>query len=102
MTGKFIISYYIRDFTVAVYEAPVRNSGIMGGQLLKRSRVEHPDQGEQRRNTVREPAAADLMSGLIKVGLYERVTRFYEAADFYIGANFSRSELLSMTQSRAD
>ena len=70
--------------------------GIMGGQLLKRSRVEHPDQGEQRRNTVREPAAADLMSGLIKVGLYERVTRFYEAADFYIGAHeLSRSELLS-------
>ena len=75
----------------------------MGGQLLKRSRVEHPDQGEQRRNTVREPAAADLMSGLIKVGLYERVTRFYEAADFYIGASelsrlnpglIDRSELL--------
>ena len=40
---------------------------------------------------VREPAAADLMSGLIKVGLYERVTRFYEAADFYIGAKLSRA-----------
>ena len=45
---KFIISYYIRDFTVAVYEAPVRNSGIMGGQLLKRSRVAHPEQVKTR------------------------------------------------------
>jgi hypothetical protein len=35
---KFIISYYIRDFTLAVYEPPMRNSGVIGGQFLKRSR----------------------------------------------------------------
>ena len=35
---KFIISYYIRDFTLAVYEPPMRNSGVIGGQFLKRQR----------------------------------------------------------------
>jgi len=35
---KFVISYYIRDFTLAVYEPPVRNSGVIGGRFLERSR----------------------------------------------------------------
>ena len=35
---KFVISYYIRDFTLAVYEPPMRNSGVIGGQFLKRQR----------------------------------------------------------------
>ena len=38
---KFIVSYYVRDFTMAVFEQPLRNSGIVGGKFLERSRVPH-------------------------------------------------------------
>ena len=41
MRGRsFIVSYYIRDFTIAVFEPPQRNSGIIGGKFLERTRVQ--------------------------------------------------------------
>jgi hypothetical protein len=34
----FLISYYIADDTITVYEPPVRNSGHMGGKFMERNR----------------------------------------------------------------
>ena len=34
---RFIISYYLSDDTVAVFEPPVRNSGVIGGKFLERA-----------------------------------------------------------------
>merc|ERR1712159_888734 len=39
----FIVSYYLADDTVSVYEPPARNSGIMGGKWMERSRVKNPN-----------------------------------------------------------
>lgn len=39
---RFVISYRLADDTVSVYEPQVRNSGIIGGQFLQRSRVAKP------------------------------------------------------------
>jgi len=38
----FIVSYYLADDTISVYEPPARNSGIMGGKWMERSRVKNP------------------------------------------------------------
>jgi len=39
---QFIIAIYLADDTVAVYEPPMRNSGIIGGKFLERGRVTIP------------------------------------------------------------
>merc|ERR1712100_451967 len=35
----FIVSYYLADDTISVYEPPARNSGFMGGKFMERSRA---------------------------------------------------------------
>lgn len=35
----FIISYYLADDTIGVYEPPARNSGFMGGKFMERCRA---------------------------------------------------------------
>ncbi|NWI95320.1 EFHC1 protein, partial [Pitta sordida] len=39
---RFILSYFLSDDTISIYEPPVRNSGISGGKYLKRTRVAKP------------------------------------------------------------
>jgi len=40
----FVITFYLADDTVAVYEPPSRNSGIIGGKFLKRQRMKNSRQ----------------------------------------------------------
>nr|XP_023656606.1 EF-hand domain-containing family member C2 [Paramormyrops kingsleyae] len=40
----FIISFYLSDDTISVFEPPQRNSGVTGGKFLERRRVKKPDQ----------------------------------------------------------
>ena len=54
----FVIKYYLSDDTVAVFEPPQKNSGIMGGKFLERTRVKKPNSHE-----------------------------YYNQADFYTGAH---------------
>lgn len=44
MDRRFIISYFLSDDTILVFEPPVRNSGIIGGKFLERGRVKKPQQ----------------------------------------------------------
>ncbi|KAE8622988.1 hypothetical protein XENTR_v10005450 [Xenopus tropicalis] len=41
---KFIVSYFLSDDTVTVFEPQERNSGMVGGKFLERSRVKKPGQ----------------------------------------------------------
>jgi len=41
---SFVITFYLADDTVAVYEPPRRNSGIIGGKFLKRQRMKNSRQ----------------------------------------------------------
>lgn len=40
---RFIVSYRLADDMITIYEPPVRNSGIIGGKFLERTRVAKPD-----------------------------------------------------------
>lgn len=61
---RFIISYFLADDTILVFEPPVRNSGIIGGKFLERSRVKKP--GNMRYST--------------------QLSEYYSATDLYVGA----------------
>lgn len=43
---KLIVGYYLADHMVAVWETPVRNSGIMGGKFSEKCRMINPDTGK--------------------------------------------------------
>lgn len=58
---RFIVSYRLADDMITIYEPPVRNSGIIGGKFLERTRVAKPD------STMDNP-------------------QYYGPQDFYIGA----------------
>lgn len=60
---RFIISYFLSDDSILVFEPPVRNSGIIGGKFLERGRVKKPDQQ-----------------------LYStKLSEYYNAHDLYVG-----------------
>ncbi|XP_073481249.1 EF-hand domain-containing protein 1 isoform X1 [Aquarana catesbeiana] len=39
---RFILSYYLSDDMISIYEPQIRNSGIIGGKFLERTRVLKP------------------------------------------------------------
>lgn len=41
---RFIISYFMSDDSISVFEPPVKNSGITPGKFLERGKVKKPDQ----------------------------------------------------------
>ncbi|CAF0939175.1 unnamed protein product [Adineta ricciae] len=58
---KFVINYRLGDDTISIFEPPQRNSGIIGGRFLERTRVSKPN------STPANP-------------------QYYGPSDFYIGA----------------
>lgn len=61
---RFIISYYLADDTISIFEPQQRNSGIMGGKFLERRKITKPD------SEVENPV-------------------FYQIGDFAIGATIN-------------
>ena len=50
---KFVITYFLHDDTLLVYEPPIRNSGIVGGKFLEKAKYEHEaneEPGHQQRD----------------------------------------------------
>eukprot|EP00775_Hariotina_reticulata_P011400 gene11400-11548_t len=43
---RFVLSYFMMDDSILLFEAPVRNSGIIGGKFLERQRVYKPQSEE--------------------------------------------------------
>lgn len=39
---RFILSYFLSNDMISIYEPPVRNSGIIGGKYLGKTRVAKP------------------------------------------------------------
>uniref|UniRef100_A0A8C4HZ87 EF-hand domain-containing family member C2 n=1 Tax=Dicentrarchus labrax TaxID=13489 RepID=A0A8C4HZ87_DICLA len=60
----FIISFYLCDDSISVFEPPQRNSGVLGGKFLERGRVKKPGQ--------------DLFKS--------EVSECFTAQDLYVGA----------------
>ncbi|XP_060732345.1 EF-hand domain-containing family member C2 [Tachysurus vachellii] len=63
----FIICFYLSDDTIVVFEPTQRNSGIIGGKFLQRSRVKKPGQ--------------ELFKS--------EMSEYYKAQDLYVGARLS-------------
>ena len=61
---RFIISYYLADDTIGVFEPPQRNSGFIGGKFLERKKIR------------RSPTA------------------YYQASDFFVGAQVEINRFL--------
>ncbi len=40
---EFVVTYYLVDDTVLIFEPPQRNSGIVGGKFLERQKVKSPE-----------------------------------------------------------
>lgn len=67
----FILSYYLSNDMISIFEKPTRNSGIIGGKFLEKTRIPKPG------STVENP-------------------EFYSPADFAIGATVE-GNILSLT-----
>uniref|UniRef100_A0A8D0GMK5 EF-hand domain-containing family member C2 n=1 Tax=Sphenodon punctatus TaxID=8508 RepID=A0A8D0GMK5_SPHPU len=61
---KFVISYFLSDDTISVFEPPQRNTGVLGGKFLERGRIKKPGQ---------EPFKSEP-------------SEYYEAQNLFIGA----------------
>lgn len=42
----FVVSYYLADDTIGVYEPPQRNTGVVGGKFLERRKITKPNNEE--------------------------------------------------------
>eukprot|EP00002_Diphylleia_rotans_P008038 TRINITY_DN1772_c0_g1_i1.p1 TRINITY_DN1772_c0_g1~~TRINITY_DN1772_c0_g1_i1.p1 ORF type:complete len:566 (-),score=119.53 TRINITY_DN1772_c0_g1_i1:135-1832(-) len=42
---RFVVSYYLNDDTISIYEPSQRNSGINGGKFLERMKIKLPKEG---------------------------------------------------------
>ncbi|ELU01034.1 hypothetical protein CAPTEDRAFT_148704 [Capitella teleta] len=61
---RFIVSYFLSDDTILIYEPIIRNSGIIGGKFLERGRVKKPNQPN----------------------FSTQLSQYYMARDLYVGA----------------
>ncbi|KAM3861872.1 EF-hand domain-containing family member C2 [Diretmus argenteus] len=72
----FVISFYLSDDTISMFEPPQRNSGVLGGKFLERGRVKKPGQ--------------ELFKS--------EMSEYFSAQDLYVGAtvnlNNQRFQLL--------
>ena len=40
---RFVVQFFMEDDTIAIREPPIRNSGVIGGNFLRRQPMKHPD-----------------------------------------------------------
>ncbi|KAM4522522.1 LOW QUALITY PROTEIN: EF-hand domain-containing protein 1-like [Odontesthes bonariensis] len=69
---RFILSYFLSNDMISIFEKPIRNSGIMSGKFLEKTRIPKPG------STVENP-------------------EFYSPADFAIGATVEVFSLFVLT-----
>lgn len=41
LARRFVLSYFMMDDSIQIFEQPVRNSGIAGGKFLERQKVRY-------------------------------------------------------------
>ena len=39
---RFVLSFFMADDSLAIFEPPLKNSGVVGGKYLERRQVTHP------------------------------------------------------------
>jgi hypothetical protein len=71
---EFIITFYLSDDTVQIYEPPQRNSGIVAGKFLQRTKLKNPETGDYFR-------ASDLEVGAV-VTINKNAFRLLQATEY--------------------
>ena len=74
----FILSYFLADDTIAIFEPPARNSGIIGGKFLERCSVRKPAAGKEVGSPYTE---ADLYVGAV-LQIHNRFFQLMEADEY--------------------
>lgn len=69
---RFILHYFLSNNTISIFETPTRNSGIIAGKFLEKTRISKPG------STVENP-------------------EYYRPADFAMGATVEGNDLLLLT-----
>jgi Ca2+-binding EF-hand superfamily protein len=73
-TREFVVTWFMEDETLTVYEPPCRNSGVIGGKFLSRRRLRNPATGDFFRD-------ADFFIGaVLKLGGH--IFHMYDAENF--------------------
>lgn len=93
---NFIITFYLSDDTLQIYEPPQRNSGIVAGKFLQRTKMKNPETGEYFK-------PSDLEIGRIVTinGLRFQLLQATEYAMSYMEADpdsFPQADLVSIIQ----
>lgn len=91
---SFIITFYLSDDTLQIYEPPQRNSGIVAGKFLQRTKMKNPETGEYFK-------PSDLEVGRIVTinGLKFQLLQATEYAMSYMEAdpdNFPQADLVTI------
>eukprot|EP00753_Platysulcus_tardus_P019701 PLAT7443.1.p2 GENE.PLAT7443.1~~PLAT7443.1.p2 ORF type:complete len:821 (+),score=484.69 PLAT7443.1:99-2561(+) len=74
---RFLISYYLADDTVSIFEPPQRNSGVVGGKFLQRGVFNNPEAAEG----LRPFAPQDFFVGAVVEFMRHRF-RIFETDNF--------------------
>jgi hypothetical protein len=59
----FVLSYFLMDDTLSIFEPPLRNSGIVGGKFLERSKVQPQAAVAGSAGAAQHPCSSELVSG---------------------------------------
>ncbi|XP_030055562.1 EF-hand domain-containing family member C2 isoform X2 [Microcaecilia unicolor] len=78
---KFIVSYYLSDDTIQVFEPPQRNSGIISGKFLERIRIAKPGQETFKSEMSEFFTAQDLFVGAT-VNLFGHIFHLVDADEY--------------------
>ncbi|XP_046903814.1 EF-hand domain-containing family member C2 isoform X1 [Hypomesus transpacificus] len=77
----FIISFYLGDDTISVFEPPQRNSGVLGGKFLERGRIKKPGQELFKSEMSQYFCARDLFVGA-RLALNNQAFQLVDADDY--------------------
>ncbi|KAM6985038.1 EF-hand domain-containing family member C2 [Aplochiton taeniatus] len=77
----FVISFYLSDDSITVYEPPQRNSGVLGGQFLERGRVKKPGQELFKSEMSKYFSAQDLFVGA-RLNINSRIFLLVDADEY--------------------
>ncbi|KAJ8004685.1 hypothetical protein DPEC_G00138880 [Dallia pectoralis] len=77
----FIISFFLSDDTVSVFEPPQRNTGVLGGRFLERGRVKKPGQELFKSDLSEYVSAQDLYVGA-RISLNNQVFQLVDADEY--------------------
>jgi len=81
---KFIVSFFLSDDTISVFEPPQRNSGVVGGKFLERGRIRKPNQEIFKSEMSEYYLAKDLYVGA-EVTFNDHIFTITDADEYAVG-----------------